>query len=267
MQSHCSPPAQRFSASSCFCFVPLGSCGTADPPAGKEKATQQCNLPDYVPHTHFVSWDQRHRSHLLLVWFLSWRPAEKQSPSGLYCKGPDLHGSTYRLMKAFGALCDILGSAKSLSCKPDRFLPAWRPLDCGPCLGTDTTFDNDIDCSIFEVIITGLVGGHWANAISDGARLRTNRPTSDTFHQSLLWYFSPWCCLTQSDLQSAVVLLHIPSYPGMPSASGPLCGWGCWAPMSAQPYLMLSLYSHSCLYPSEWWWRKHMWPQDHDLPP
>lgn len=160
VQSHCSPPAQRFSASSCFCFVPLGSCGTADPPAGKEKATQQCNLPDYVPHTHFVSWDQRHRSHLLLVWFLSWRPAEKQSPSGLYCKGPDLHGSTYRLMKAFGALCDILGSAKSLSCKPDRFLPAWRPLDCGPCLGTDTTFDNDIDCSIFEVIITGLVGGH-----------------------------------------------------------------------------------------------------------
>lgn len=57
-----------------------------------------------------------------------------------------------------GVLCDSLGSAKLLSHKPDR--PAWRPLDHGPRLGTDTTFENYIDCSLLEVVITELVEGH-----------------------------------------------------------------------------------------------------------
>lgn len=72
-----------------------------------------------------------------------------------------MHGSIYRLVKAmaFEALCDSLGSAKSLSCKPDRFLSAQRPLDHGPCLGTDTMYIN-IDCGIFEVVMTALVEGH-----------------------------------------------------------------------------------------------------------
>lgn len=61
---------------------------------------------------------------------------------------------------ASGVLCDSLGHAKFLSYKPDRFLPALRPLDHGPCLGTDTTFENHIDCSVFEVVIIGLVEGH-----------------------------------------------------------------------------------------------------------
>lgn len=212
-----------------------------------------------------LGMEQRHGSHLPLAWFLIWRPTEKWSPSGIYCKESDLHGSIYRLVKvmAFEALCESLGSAESLSCKPDRFLPAQRPLDHGPCLGTDTTCDNNIDCSIFEVVITGLVEGHWANVISDGARWHTSRLTSDIFHQSL-WYFSPWCSLVQSHLQSAVVLLHSPSYPGIPSAVGHLSGQGCWAPFSTQPHLVLPLYSHSCLYPSEQCWRKHTWPQDCD---
>lgn len=59
-----------------------------------------------------------------------------------------------------GVLCDSLGSAKLLSYKPDRILPAWRPLHCGPRLSTDTTFENYIDCSLLEVVITGLVEGH-----------------------------------------------------------------------------------------------------------
>jgi len=65
------------------------------------------------------------------------------------------------LVKAmpFWALCNSLGSAKSLSCKPDRFLPAWRPWTVVH-VWVDTTFNNDIDCSIFEVMITGLVEGH-----------------------------------------------------------------------------------------------------------
>lgn len=147
----------------------------------------------YAPRLHStyplceLGTQERNGSHLPLAWLLSWRPAEKQSPSGRYFKGPDLHGSIYWLVEAmaFGVLWDSLGSAKSFSCKPDRFLSAWRPLERGPCLDTDTPFGNNVDCSIFEVVITGLVEGHGANAISDGARLHASRPTSDTFHKSL----------------------------------------------------------------------------------
>lgn len=143
---------------------------------------------------------------------------------------------------ASGVLCGSLKSAKVLSCKPDRLLPAWRPSNCGPCPGTDTTFENDIDCSLFEVAITGLVEGRWANVVSYGARLHNGRPTSDSFYQSLL-HFSP----------AQAAKCHSPSHPLL--AWHPVCcGASVWlrvlstrlCPASFHPF---PVPCHSCLYP------------------
>lgn len=128
----------------------------------------------------------------------------------------------------------------------------------GHVLGTDTTFKNYIDCSLFEVVITGLVEGHWANAISDGARLHTGRPPSDNFHQSLLYSSLAQDVMCQDP--SHPLLAWHPVCSGTPVWLGLLSTHIC--PASSHPFPVQSLL------PVPIWMvgRKLTQPQDHGSP-
>lgn len=117
---------------------------TADLPAGEGNATQQCMLPGYVPHTRFASWGQSRGTEAtcLLLHF---------SAGGQQRNGPlksllQWARSAWELLQpseshGLWSLVWQPGLCEGFACKPDRFYDAY--------LGTDITFDNYIDCSIF----------------------------------------------------------------------------------------------------------------------
>lgn len=227
---------------SCSCSTPSGSCSTTDLPRGEEKATQQwvgnSQVTSHVPSLQAGNGAEAQEPPASRL--VSHSEASREIvPIRSLFQGV----STCRLWKPWP-----LGSCVAVWSLP-RFCLASQT---GSCLhgGHQTVGHVRVQIQLLKMILIAaflrLQLQGWWKVVEQMLFLMV----PDYIMVDLLltasishFYISP-----QPKLQSATVL-HIPSWPGILSAVGHPCDWGCWAHVSAQPHFILFLCSHSCLYP------------------
>lgn len=159
VQTQPSSPAQHSTEGSCSCSTPLGN--TTDLPTGEEKATQHwvgsSQVMSHVPslQTGSVSEAQEPSASYSVSQLEAGREMDPIRSLFQEARPAWEHPQAVKAL-ASGVLCYSLGSVSVSFCLTNQTGSCLHE----PSLGTDTTFKNYIDCSLFEVVITGLVEGH-----------------------------------------------------------------------------------------------------------